>query len=303
MTTQEHVKYKVIDDTQTACASGIDDKEFTGGINILDKIKINDIDYSVVSICEYAFFEAKITSVSLPDSIIRVENNAFDRCTSLKGTLEIPSKVEFLNMYAFSNTRYEYIRLPLSIKYITPTAFCCSFALKKFIIDFNNQYYSVDMYGSLYNKNKTYLIQYALSHTFFKIAPTTICFTSKSCTGLSAKKIYVPKGVVYFEEKAFESIKGDLYILADWFIPSKSCFSSISGKMFVYSKVEITEIALVNSQTEIYVSEDYPGTQFSGFNVIKLSHLPNPKLNLCTKILNCASRNQNNMFIYILLIY
>ena len=238
MTTDGHVIYTIISDTKTAYASGIDDISYSGSITIKEKITIDNIDYRVISVGSRAFYGSNITSVTLPNSIQSVGISSFD-FSLLKGKLVIPQGVEFLDIYAFASTKLEYVQIPLSLKTITHGAFYANKALKGFIIDYNHSYYSVDKYGSLYNKNKTYLIQYALAHSYFKLAPTTICLTFKSCSYLRAKKVIVPKGVVYLEAYAFECINADIYMLADWFIPSvKSFFFSIRHIIYLLKRAD-----------------------------------------------------------------
>lgn len=299
--TADYVKYELITSTKKARATGITDTNYVGAIKIKENVEISGNTYTVDSVGPLAFYKCKITSIELPNSLIRIENNAFDVNPSLTGTLKIAQNVEFLGAHAFASTRFEYIVIPLSLKTITPSAFCANTALKGFIIDFEHKYYSVDKYKSLYNKNQTYLIQYPNSLKFFRLAPTTIGLTYKSCSKLSAKKIYVPKGVVYLESNAFEYMDSDIYILADWFIPSKNTFFKITGKIFIYSRIEITEKAL-NEASKVYVSNSYPGTQFGGFNITEKLNLKIPKFDICSQFNKCKTKSISYLFAYVMLV-
>ena len=54
---------------------------YSGDIVIPESVRYNDIDYSVTSIGQGAFYNCKgLTSITIPNSIISIGDNAFSGC-------------------------------------------------------------------------------------------------------------------------------------------------------------------------------------------------------------------------------
>ena len=57
------------------------DKEYSGDITIPSSINVNEVDYSVTSIGEYAFSHCRgLTSVTIPNSVTSIGDYAFRFC-------------------------------------------------------------------------------------------------------------------------------------------------------------------------------------------------------------------------------
>lgn len=96
------------------------------------------ISDSVTSIGKYTFYHCNsLTSVSIGDSVTSIGFNAFAGCDSLTSVSISASVTSIPDNYAFSDCK----------------------SLTSISVDKNNQYYSSDEYGILYDKNKTMLIQ------------------------------------------------------------------------------------------------------------------------------------------------
>lgn len=83
-----------------------------------------------------------LINISIPDSVKSIDNNAFEGCTSLT-SITIPNSVTSIGRYAFSGCKN----------------------LISITVDINNQYYSSDEYGVLFNKDKSILFQYPTGNT------------------------------------------------------------------------------------------------------------------------------------------
>ncbi len=74
---------------------------YTGSVNIPAQVSHKGTNYNVTSITGEAFRNDRdVTSVTLPASIVRIENNAFENCTGLTA-ISIPSSVNYMGSHAF----------------------------------------------------------------------------------------------------------------------------------------------------------------------------------------------------------
>ena len=79
--------------------------KYEGDITIPSSIKVNEVEYSVTSIGEKAFFECiDLTFITIPNSVTSIGNSAFIYCRSLT-SITIPNSVESIRDYAFSRCK------------------------------------------------------------------------------------------------------------------------------------------------------------------------------------------------------
>lgn len=166
-------EYSVVNESITIIKYSKDETNVMVPEKIEDKI--------VKSIGAEAFYNNKNTvSISLPDTIHKIENNAFYRCYSLK---------EFY--------------IPKSIESIGETPFFRCSSLEKIIVNEDNLYFeSLD--GVLYNKGKTKIIEYpeGKKDEIFEI-PNSVTTIDGVVFGYHCKhlkKIIIPSSVVNFPD-------------------------------------------------------------------------------------------------------
>lgn len=163
-------------DSYLICAK----EKISGKYTIKDGTKI--ISDKAFGVCR------SLTSVIIPDTVTAIGESAFNNCWAL-GSVTIGNGVESIGDYAFFNCdRITNILFPESLKYIGGRAFdgCDGITsisipagvmsigndafnycekLKFIMVATDNQYYSNDEYGVLFNKDKTMLIEYPKNNT------------------------------------------------------------------------------------------------------------------------------------------
>ena len=155
-----------------------------GALNIPATVTYAGTKYKVTSIGAEAFYEADITSLTIPDGITDIKYSAFARCMELT---EVNISKSVTNMEA-------------------PVFYYCE-ALRRINVDAANTVYSSEN-GVLFNKNKTTLLQYPIGRqeTTYTVpsSVTTIANLSFStCTTL--KELTLSKNVSSIEFCAFEN--------------------------------------------------------------------------------------------------
>ncbi|MCR5653549.1 MAG: leucine-rich repeat protein, partial [Ruminococcus sp.] len=108
-----------------------------------------------------AFANSTITSAMLPDTLKTLGNYAFYNCAKLK-SVYFPNSVTSIGNWVFENcVSLEGVKISAYVTSIGDGAFACCPKITQFeVASGNSKYSSPD--GNLYDKNKTYLYQYAL---------------------------------------------------------------------------------------------------------------------------------------------
>lgn len=100
-TSVEGIYYNI--DGVTATVTYKNGNPYSGDVTVPDKIIVSNNEYTVTTIGEQAFGYFDVTSVSLPNTIVEIQTNAFYNCTSLT-ELTIPASVTTLGNFILNNS-------------------------------------------------------------------------------------------------------------------------------------------------------------------------------------------------------
>ena len=206
-----------------------------------------------------------LAPITLPPNLTTIESSAFYRCASVDGTsITIPSSVTFIGECAFSESGFSKIilqngiksishemfsgcwglteiQLPASITDINISAFRDCWQLDRIIVHPNNQSYSSDQDGILYNHDQSELLFCPTTKKGSFVIPSSVRTIAvkafSNCKGLT--EITFPENVVVIDDWAFnscdsltavrlpnsvisigESAFGNCSSITDFFIPS-----------------------------------------------------------------------------------
>lgn len=125
------VYYKILSVEEATCevASAFDDEyaesTYSGYVNIPETVfdNFSNTDYTVVGVGKWAFYSSQLEGISLPSTIIKIEESAFNSCKGI-ASFVIPEKVEFIGDNAFSDSDLAVsLFIPNCCKYIGKSAF------------------------------------------------------------------------------------------------------------------------------------------------------------------------------------
>lgn len=119
----------------------------------------------VTAIGESAFtFRGRLRSVTLPDSIVTIENAAFSTCEGLV-SITIPETTSTIGRAAFYGcVSLETVHIPTSVSSLGDSAFSYCISIKEFTVaEDNPAYEAID--GNIYTKGGGTLVQYAIAKT------------------------------------------------------------------------------------------------------------------------------------------
>lgn len=258
-------------DESTHTAEVIEEK-YSGVITIPTFVIYEGKRYIVSSIGSRAFFQSRITIVTIPNSVTSIGNMAFKGCDSLSsiivandnpyycsingvlldkhqttlikcpcgmnGSYIIPNEVTYIGNEAFSHCLgLTSIVIPNSVTSIAIGAFYGCKSLTSIIVAKDNLYYcSID--GVLFNKQRTTLIHCPTGKQGVYTIPNSVTsiehYAFMDCLGLTS--VFIPDGVTSIGKNAFYNVLNVVYFGHDTGSPWGARFvnSHIEGN-FVYS--------------------------------------------------------------------
>lgn len=115
--------YRLNNADHTATVASYDDSAPGGVIDIPDTVISGGQPYTVTAIDHAAFFNSAFTSVTIPDSVTSISDDAFVNCPQLTN-ISIPNSVTYIGFFAFGScTSLKSITLPSSLSSISGALF------------------------------------------------------------------------------------------------------------------------------------------------------------------------------------
>ena len=237
---------------------------YSGDVAISSSVTYNGVVFCVKSIGINAFNQSRITSITIPSSVISIESSAFLGCYLT--SITIPSSVTTIGDAAFSGCRQlKSIIIPSSVTFIGGAAFSGCSVLKSITIP--------DCVTSIYNY--TFSGCYSLKSIIIPSSVTSIgiCVFS-GCASLTS--ITIPNSVTSIGSHAFENCSG----LTSVAIPNG--ITSIDGYFSGCSS--LTSVSIPNSVTTI------GGKAFQNCSSLASVTIPNSVTTIGDKAFqNCSS--------------
>jgi hypothetical protein len=226
------------------------------------------------SIGNQAFYYAlSLQSITIPASVTRIGYNAFAGATALTTvtfvqgsqltsigvqafngarslqSITIPDTVTSIGNSAFQDaSSLQSINIPALVTSIGNLAFYRADKLLSIIVNPNNNYYSSDAVGVLFDKNKNKLIQYPTGNSLTSyIIPNTVTTVEAHAAigATSLQSITIPASVTSIGDLAFEQV----LTLNSVIIAANSQLTSIGSQAFLNTR--LTSITIPASVTSI----------------------------------------------------
>lgn len=173
------------------------------GCTSLKRVKLNQ---KVYAIGDRAFAESGLSKIVLNKKMQFIGNGAF-MGTKIR-SLNLPDKVTFIGSKVFADCRkLRTIQIPASVTGINPGAFNNCVSLRAIHVAGGNKNYS-SLQGVLYNKGKTYLIQYPLHKTgkSFRV-PSSVKKIRANAFANNSYLVNVVSGAEIISENAFNNME------------------------------------------------------------------------------------------------
>ena len=144
-----------------------------------------------------------LKNINLPDSIIRISENAF--AYSGLSSVVLPINLEYIGDNAFFDSKLTSINIPAKVEHIGTTAFGRT-QLTTITVDSNNHYYDSRKVSN--NVDSNVIIETATNKIiqgsiYAKIPDSVLVIGEKSFSELSTIEIDIPEGVTTIEPEAF----------------------------------------------------------------------------------------------------
>ena len=224
--------------TKTPKPSGSEYSAYSDKITIPESVTYGGRLYSVTSIGKEAFYRSKVTSVTIPNTVTSIGDDAFSRC-QYQFSINIPNSVTRIGESAFAYSPINSINIPNSVTSIGKSAFSGCSGLKKVIIQdiaawcgfsFNDADNPLFYAGHLYSNEETEITDLIIPNGVSNIGASVF----SGCLGLTS--VTIPNSVTKIDASAFKGCSG----LTSVTIPNS--VTSIGASAFADSKLNSVTI-------------------------------------------------------------
>ena len=178
-----------------------------------NEVKKVIIENAVTSVGKEAFrnfSNSLLSDVSLPDGLEKIEEYSFEG--AVFSEIQLPETLKHIGTYAFlSCDNLTRIFIPKNVEILEEGAFHHCDSLSAFTVDTENEFYSADEYGVLFNKDKTELIQFPQGSTLeeYTVPASVVRIKAEAFQNcLNLKKVTIQNGVSQLEERVFYDCSG-----------------------------------------------------------------------------------------------
>lgn len=238
----------------------------------------------------------KLKELTIPDSVISIETNAFAGCTALE-TISVPKAVTYLANGAFSGCKsLKKAELPDALQKIQAKAFANCTALESVTLPDTVQFIAADAFSGCdaFVQAQTVqgafiignvLLQYLSNDPVSMIPEGVAAIMNNAYEGSGVIEVHCPESLRYIRESAFAKcgLLTEFHLNENCELISANAFSQCSRLNLLYVPASVTEIAEQKqcSITDLYGSPDTAAEQFAKSNGIRF-HDPAELENLHT---------------------
>ena len=174
------------------------------------------INANVTEIGNYAFDECKaLESVTIAEDCTQLGEYVFSDCSALK-TVTLPNTLKAIPGYAFRNcAKLETIEIPKAVTSINANAFYGCNSFTKFTVDGENETFSNDEHGVLFNKDKSKVVLYPIgaAQSSYTIPDGTTTIGANAFYYIyNLESVVIPTSVTTLESSALKGRDYDLVI-------------------------------------------------------------------------------------------
>ena len=230
----------------------------------------------VIKIGQYSFYCIKITSLTLPDTIIEIGYSAFDNCHIKNDEITLPKSLTKIGINAFSFDDIKRYYIGDQLESIGYGAFSDNTELKNITVSNDNRYY-ISINGALYNKNITTLYCCPYLYTDYRIPFTIIILLRRSLCIKGITTLYIPHSVTTIQVETFflmPSLRTIHFLGNIETIQSGCIFTDRTNKVqsvFYHGTMSFNKTNSFSNfpNMKVYVCNDYVGDYFALKKVIK----------------------------------
>ena len=225
----------------------------------------------ILCIAFRAFYNVRLTSISLPDTITFLNISCFDRCGAT-GIVTLPSSLEVLEYYAFSSNSITKFRIGSKLSYFGYGAFGDNPSLESIEIYDENQNFCL-INNCLYDINVTILYCVPPLVTSFEVPTTVETLFRRSISLTNISSVTLPSSVKNINEEAFfrTSQLKSLHILGNLNGTYSNSIYNHAPNLTIYyhghKPVFSSQMIYNKGNTKVYVCDQYPSQYFSDIKV------------------------------------